>query len=134
MGEGPADHDQDDAVDGPGAGGAQVAELLADLAFELEGRDRRPDGLRDLLRLWDEAPGSRRGLAESLFKRVEVLGLRRMHLEPTPAAVAAGLVEALLSASAGYGRGERDSAATSDLPMRMRLAESPEPFDCFRST
>ena len=35
-------------------------------------------------------PDSRRGLAESLFERVEVLGLRRMHLEPTPAAVAAG--------------------------------------------
>jgi hypothetical protein len=38
---------------------------------------------------------------------VEVLGLRRMHLEPTPAAVAAGLVEAFSCASAGYGRGER---------------------------
>jgi hypothetical protein len=30
-----------------------------------------------------------------------------MHLEPTPAAVAAGLVEAFSCASARYGRGER---------------------------
>ena len=29
-------------------------------------------------RLWDNAPGSRRALAEALFERVEVLGLRRM--------------------------------------------------------
>ena len=63
--------------------------------------------LRSLPRLWDDAPDSRRGLVESLIERVEVLGLRRMHLEPTPAAVAAELVEAFASASAGYGRGER---------------------------
>jgi hypothetical protein len=44
---------------------------------------------------------------EALFERVEVLGLRRMRIEPTPSAVAAGLVEAFSSASAGYGRGER---------------------------
>ena len=83
---------------------------------EAEARDRQPAPelsaaevvayLRDLPRLWDDAPDSRRGLTESLFERVEVLGLRRMHLEPTPAAVAAGLVEAFSSASAGYGRGE----------------------------
>ena len=103
---------------------------------EAEARDRQPAPelsaaevvayLRDLPRLWDEAPDSRRGLAESLFERVEVLGLRRMHLEPTPAAVAAGLVEAFLSASAGYGRGERGCPATNDL-LVMRLAEPPEP-------
>jgi len=40
--------------------------------------------LRDLPRLWDDAPGSRRALAEALFERVEVLGLRRMRIEPTP--------------------------------------------------
>ena len=83
--------------------------------------------LRDLPRLWHDDQDSRRGLAESLFERVEVLGLRRMHLEPTPAAVAGGLVEASSSASAGYGRGERDSPATNDLPITMRLAEPPEP-------
>jgi hypothetical protein len=53
------------------------------------------------------APGSRRALAEALFERVEVLGLRRMRIEPTPSAIAAGLVDAFSRASAGYGRGER---------------------------
>jgi hypothetical protein len=38
--------------------------------------------LRDLPRLWHDAPGSRRALAEALFERVEVLGLRRMRIEP----------------------------------------------------
>jgi hypothetical protein len=109
---------------------------------EPEARDRQPAPelpaaevvayLRGLPRLWDEPPGSRRGLAESLFERVEVLGLRRMHLEPTPAAVAAGLVEAFSSESAGYGRGERDSPATNDL-LVMRLAEPPGPCEWLRS-
>jgi hypothetical protein len=31
------------------------------------------------------------------------------------------------------GRGERDSRATNDLPITMRLAEPPEPFDRLRS-
>ena len=31
------------------------------------------------------------------------------------------------------GRGERDSPATNDLPLTMRLAESPEPCDWLRS-
>jgi hypothetical protein len=51
---------------------------------EAEARDRQPAPeltaaevaayLRDLPRLWDDAPDSRRGLAESLSERVEVLG------------------------------------------------------------
>jgi DNA invertase Pin-like site-specific DNA recombinase len=65
------------------------------------------DYLRELPRLWDDAPASRRGLAEALFERIEVLGLRRMGLTPTADAIAAGLVAAFSSASAGYGRGER---------------------------
>jgi hypothetical protein len=89
--------------------------------------------LRDLPRLWDDAPGSRRALAEALFERVEVLGLRRMRIEPTPSAVAAGLSEAFSRASAGHGRGERHSPATTDLPITMRLAGPPEPFDWLRS-
>jgi hypothetical protein len=32
-----------------------------------------------------------------------------------------------------FGRGERDSPATTDLPITMRLAEPPEPFDWLRS-
>lgn len=63
--------------------------------------------LRDLPRLWDDAPASRRALAEAIFERIEVLGIRRMRITPTPAAIAAGLAEAFSSASAGYGRGER---------------------------
>jgi hypothetical protein len=69
--------------------------------------------------LWDDASGSRRALAEALFERVEVLGLRRMRIEPTPSAVAAGLVEAFSRASAGYGRGERISADTFQLSVRI---------------
>jgi hypothetical protein len=37
------------------------------------------------------------------------LGLRRMRLEPTQSAIAAGLAEAFASVSAGYGRGGRSS-------------------------
>lgn len=69
--------------------------------------------LRDLPRWWAEAPVSRRGLAEALFERIDVLGLRQMHLEPTQLAIRAGLVEAFASSSAGYGRGERTSARAS---------------------
>jgi hypothetical protein len=32
-----------------------------------------------------------------------------------------------------FGRGERHSPATTDLPVTMRLAESPEPFDWLRN-
>ena len=74
-----------------------------------------------------------RRLADSLFERVEDLGLRRMHLEPTPAAVAAGLADAFSSASAGVGRGERGCPATNDLLITMRLAEPPEPCEWLRS-
>jgi hypothetical protein len=31
------------------------------------------------------------------------------------------------------GRGERDSPATNDLPISMRLAEPPEPIELVRS-
>jgi hypothetical protein len=31
------------------------------------------------------------------------------------------------------GRGERDSPATNDLPITMRLAEAPEACDCLLS-
>lgn len=61
--------------------------------------------LADLPALWDGAPNSRRALAEALFERIEVLGLRRMRIVPTRAALDSGLAEAFSSASAGYGRG-----------------------------
>jgi len=43
---------------------------------------------------------------KALFERIEVTGLRRIRIRPSATAVAAGLAEAVLSASAGYGRGE----------------------------
>ena len=43
VGECPADDDQDDEVEGARAGGVQVAELLADLAVDLQARDGRPE-------------------------------------------------------------------------------------------
>jgi DNA invertase Pin-like site-specific DNA recombinase len=69
--------------------------------------------LRNLPRLWEEARASRRAIAESLFARVEVLGLARMHLDPTPTALAHGLADAFSSATDVYGRGERIWTFTS---------------------
>ena len=81
--------------------------------------------LRDLPRLWDDEPGSRRALAEALFERVEVLGLRQMWIEPTPSAIAAGLVEAFSRASAGCGRGERVGADTKYRSLLIPVANGP---------
>ncbi len=51
--------------------------------------------LRDLPRLWaDGQPEARRELAEALFARVRALGVRRIEIEPTEAAVEHGLAEA----------------------------------------
>jgi DNA invertase Pin-like site-specific DNA recombinase len=63
--------------------------------------------LRDLPRLWDDAPDSRRALAEGLFERIEVLGLRSVRITPTPDAIAHGLADAFRARGDGYGRGER---------------------------
>ena len=63
--------------------------------------------LRDLPHFWTDAPSSRRALSESLFDRIEVLGLRSMRIEPTATAIHHGLAEAFASAAGGYGRGER---------------------------
>jgi DNA invertase Pin-like site-specific DNA recombinase len=72
------------------------AEQSARSGAEDEGLDpaESVDFLRNLPALWEEAPGSRRALAESLFESVDVLGLDTMHVEPTPAAVRRGLAEA----------------------------------------
>ena len=43
VGERPADEDQQDEVDGADAGRVQVAELLADLAVDLQAGHGRPD-------------------------------------------------------------------------------------------
>gem|GEM_PF-3520449 len=50
-----------------------------------------------------------------------MLGLRSMRLEPTPAAMALRLAGAFLSASAGYGRGERSHTTATDLNVPARL-------------
>jgi hypothetical protein len=88
--------------------------------------------------LWERAEDSgRRALAASLFERIDVLGTREASIVPTPEAEAFGLTAAwsgALRCSIGsYGRGERDSPATTDLPITMRLAEPPEPCDWLRS-
>ena len=94
----------------------------------------RVEYLRDLPRLWADAPASRRAIAESLFARVEVLGLRRAHIEPTPEAARRGLVEAFYAGgSHGYGRGERSKASINDLPITMRLDEPPGRLELVRS-
>ena len=71
--------------------------------------------LRDLPRWWDQAPRSRRALAEALFERIEVLGLRTMRVTPTPAAVRRGLIEAVSFGSGGYGRGGGSQPAANRL-------------------
>ena len=96
---------------------ARAAGLEPMPAAEIAGR------LRDLPGIWDAAPASRRAIAESLFERIEVLGVRRMHITPTVAAIGRGFAEAFASSSAGYGRGERDCASHTDLSVKqIRLA------------
>ena len=61
-----------------------------------------------------------------------------MEYELTPEAIELGLGAALpavfeIRKQREFGRGERDSPATNDLPITMRLSEPPEPFDWLRS-
>jgi hypothetical protein len=93
---------------------ATLARLDAEAAAAVVRPSRLPTAaearayLESLPELWAKtSDAGRHAIAEAVFERVEVLGLRRMRIEPTPSAVAAGLVEAFSSASAGYGRGER---------------------------
>jgi hypothetical protein len=64
---------------------------------------------------------------------------QRLEYELTPDAIDLGLDAALpptieLESQIGeFGRGERHSPATTDVPITMRLAEPPEPFDWLRS-
>lgn len=74
--------------------------------------------LRNLPTLWADAPRSRRALAEALFDRVDVLGLRTMRIAPTAAAVDRGLADAFHARTAGYGRGERSDGRGSHLIVR----------------
>ena len=93
--------------------------------------------LRELSTTWANADGGpgRRMLAEAQFGRIQVLGARETTIRLTDSAVACGFAAAIpdrLDVTVGYGRGERESPATTDLPV-MRLAEPPEPCEWLRS-
>ncbi len=80
----------------------------------------------------------RHAIAEAVFERIDVLGANDFTLTLTAHAKAHGWGAALgaedQSISIGQsGRGEKDSPATIDLPITMRLAKPPEPFDWLRS-
>ena len=74
-----------------------------------------------------------------IFAGTDVLGFEQIEYELTPDAVDLGLEQdasrraRALGPDRWVGRGERHSPATSDLPITMRLAEPPEPFDWLRS-
>jgi hypothetical protein len=68
--------------------------------------------LEDLPRLWKEtSPEGRRGLAQAIFTRVDVLGATDYTITLTPEAEAHGFAEAFgpefTCSIGGYGRGER---------------------------
>ena len=93
----------------------------------------RPGAARDL------AQGRGRirspALASALFSRIEVLGIREATVHLSAHAVRHGLAAALPAELRILvnGRGERDSPATNDLPITMRLAEPPEPSNWLKS-
>jgi hypothetical protein len=96
--------------------------------------------LRSLPGLWaDSGPEARQAIATAVFARTDVLGFERMEYELTSDAIGLGLDGALpatfeLGDQIGeFGRGERDSPATTDLSITMRLAEPPEPCEWLRS-
>ena len=95
--------------------------------------------LRSLPSLWaDSGPDGRQALATALFARTDVVGFERMEYELTPDAIELGLGAALpavfeIGQEREFGRGERGSPATTDLPITMRLAEPPEPLELVRS-
>jgi hypothetical protein len=98
------------------------------------------DYLRSLPSLWaDAGPDGRQALAAAIFARTDVMGFERLEYKLTPDAIELGLDAALpamfeLTGTIGeFGRGERHNPATTDLPITMRLAEPPEPFDWLRS-
>ena len=75
--------------------------------------------LRDLERLWTDAPGSRRQLAEAMFERIEVLGLRRIRVVPTREAIDVGLAEAFAASAGGWSEPGRSRAHPNRLLVRL---------------
>jgi len=95
--------------------------------------------LESLPNLWAKtSDAGRHAIAEAVFERIEVLGVTDYTFTLTAqakargwdAAFGAGVVRAKEGRS---GRGERDSPATNDLPITMRLAEPPEPCEWLQS-
>ncbi len=114
-------------------------EARARLLHEEEGvpADRAVQYLQELPITWAKAKGGtgRQLVVDALFDRIDVLGLQEATAHLSDHAVRHGLADVLpeefgISVS---GRGERDSPATTDLPITMRLAEPPEPCDWLKS-
>jgi len=95
--------------------------------------------LESLPELWAKtSDAGRHAIAEAVFERIDVLGVTDYTFTLTAHAKARGWDAAFSAGVVGVkegqsGRGERDSPATTDLPVTMRLAEPPEPFDWLRS-
>ena len=95
--------------------------------------------LESLPDLWAKtSDAGRRAIAEAVFERIDVLGANDFTFALTAQARARGWDAAfgpgVVRVKEGQsGRGERDSPATNDLPITMRLAEPPEPFDWLRT-
>ena len=93
----------------------------------------------ELPNLWAKtSDAGRHAIAEATFERIDVLGVTNYTFTLTAHAKARGWDAAfgagIVSDSNGRsGRGERHSPATTDLPITMRLAEPPEPFDWLRT-
>ncbi|HUT76273.1 MAG TPA: recombinase family protein [Polyangia bacterium] len=95
--------------------------------------------LESLPDLWGKtSDAGRHAIAEAVFERIDVLGVTDYTFTLTAqakargwdAAFGAGVVRVKEGRS---GRGERDSPATNDLPITMRLSEPPEPVELVRS-
>jgi hypothetical protein len=75
--------------------------------------------LENLASLWRQAPSSRRQLAEAMFERIEVLGLRRIRFVPTSHAIAAGLAEAFVAGAGGWSEPGRSGAHSNRLLIEL---------------
>jgi hypothetical protein len=124
---------------------ATMARLDAETEAEVAPPSRIPTAaearsyLESLPELWAKtSDAGRHAITEAVFERIDVLGPADFTFTLTAharargwdAAFGAGVVRVTEGQS---GRGERHSPATTDLPIAMRLAEPPEPFDWLRS-
>jgi hypothetical protein len=75
--------------------------------------------LRDLERVWTDAPASRRQLAEAMFERIEVLGVRRVRVIPTREAIEVGLAAAFARSADGWSEPGRSRANPNHLLVRL---------------